>query len=334
MEDKIKISLPVAVAELLRKDCADFKILKHSGERNFNLFINTLIANYYEEFCALESELRADVVSALEGVSERYKGDVTARVLKLFAKKNAEQGSGKSVTLAFKPTKLSEYAVQYIENVALYNESLSSFYRRMLSSYSQKHKNQRERIIHRENYTALCKAIADRTAVSIALNGEGEIKKASVYAVAEGKDELFNYVLIYDGRKNTTCRLATVRSVFPLSERAEIPEKNVDLFEKQIKYGAQYPFYNTDGQPIKVRLTEKGKELFKKIYLYRPEPVEIDGDVYVFECSANQVIYYFQRFGENAVILSPGKLGVFMRNYYHYALKKYRAYYSDPSKEN
>ena len=326
MEEKIKISVPETVLEALRKDCADFKLLKANGERNFNLFINTLVANFYEEFCAAEMKLRERVEEAIAAVPERYKGEVAAKVLKLYAVGNRER-SGKSSVFAFKPTKLSEYAVEYIERVALKDESLSSFYRRMLTAYSEKHKNQRERIIHRENYEKLCEAMKNGVAVSMVIADEETSRRASVYAVAEGKDELFNYVLAYNGKNNTTCRLASVKSVFLLTERAEIPKSNAELFEKQIKYGAQYPFYNTDGKPIKVQLTEKGKALFRKIYLYRPEPVRIEGDVYTFECSANQLIYYFQRFGENAIIISPGKLGVFMRNYYYFALKKYREIY-------
>ena len=326
MEDKIKISIPETVLELLRKDCADFKLLKDNGDRNFNLFMNTLVANFYEEFCAAEMKLRERVEEAISAVPERYKGEVAANVLKLYTSGNAER-MGKSAVFAFKPTKISEYAVEYIETVALKDESLSSFYRRMLTAYSEKHKNQRERIIHRENYEKLREAMKNGVAVSMTISGGNTVRAASVYAVAEGKDELFNYVLAYNGKSNTTCRLASVKSVFLLTERAEIPEANAELFEKQIRYGAQYPFYNTDGKPIKVRLTDKGKSLFRKIYLYRPEPISIDGDVYTFECSANQLVYYFQRFGENAVIISPGKLGVFMRNYYYFALKKYREIY-------
>ena len=71
------------------------------------------------------------------------------------------------------------------------------------------------------------------------------------------------------------------------------------------------------------------QELFERIYLYRPIPTKIEGDIYTFACSANQVLYYFERFGENALILSPKKLGLFMRNYYYYALKKYRTIYGD-----
>ena len=75
------------------------------------------------------------------------------------------------------------------------------------------------------------------------------------------------------------------------------------------------------------RVNIVSRELFEKIYLYRPIPITIEGDVYTFDCSANQVLYYFERFGSEALILSPKKLGIFMRNYYYFALKKYRSIY-------
>lgn len=151
----------------------------------------------------------------------------------------------------------------------------------------------------------------------------------SVYSVSPAKDELFNYLLAFDGKRNRTVRLSSIRSVSLLSEKAEIPEENKKLFERQIACAAQYPMYNTDDEPIKVLLTEKGKTMFKKIYLYRPTPVSIEGDIYTFNCSANQLLYYFERFGDSALILSPKKLGIFMRNYYYFALKKYRTIYKN-----
>ena len=122
-------------------------------------------------------------------------------------------------------------------------------------------------------------------------------------------------------------RLASVKTVTLLSVSSNIPEENRILFQRQIACAAQYPIYNTDNEPIKVQLTEKGKKLFEKIYLYRPTPVSIEGDIYTFNCSANQLLYYFERFGESALILSPKKLGIFMRNYYYFALKKYKTIY-------
>ena len=61
MEEKIKISLPKTLLELLKKDCQDFKILKDDNKTNMNLFINTLIANFYEEFSAHEEQLHEDM---------------------------------------------------------------------------------------------------------------------------------------------------------------------------------------------------------------------------------------------------------------------------------
>lgn len=328
MEEKIKISLPKSIRELLNKDCEDFKILKKNGTPNMNAFINLLIVNFFEEFSASTESLHDGVREALFSVPEAYKQRAFDGIIKLLSGRTDYLGeNGRSVTLAFKPTKSSRREVSHIENLLLSSESQSSFYRRMLVSYSRKTKDERERIIHKENYELLRHAEKRGMKVCITLSNGEVMNGLSVYSVAPSKDELFNYVLAYSSKGNHTVRLASVDIVAVLSDRAHIPEKNRKLFDRQVVCGAQYPMYSTDDEPIRVRLTEKGKNLFKKIYLYRPTPVSIDGDVYTFDCSASQVLYYFERFGENALIISPKRIGIFMRNYYHYALKKYRTLY-------
>lgn len=329
MDEKIKISLPKSTLEVLKKDCIDFKITKANGQANMNAFVNTLIVNFYESFSANEEELHQELKTALSIVPDYYREKVFFNVVKVFAKKGDRTDDKKdTATLSFKPTKLSERALLYVEHVLLQNESLSSFYRRMFLSYTQKTKTEREKIIHKENFSLLQKAIKQGVRVCIQLQTGNLIKNVSVYSVSPAKDELFNYVLFYDNKHNVTVRLASVKSVSLLPAAALIPDENKALFERQIACAAQYPMYNTDDEPIKVQLTEKGKRLFEKIYLYRPTPVSIEGDIYTFDCSANQLLYYFERFGEHALILSPKKLGIFMRNYYHFALKKYKTLYN------
>lgn len=328
MEEKIKISLPKTLLELLKKDCEDFKILKDDNKTNMNLFINTLIANFYEEFSAHEEQLHEDIKDVLSNLPERYKDDLFHNIIKLFAKKSENEVNKKeTTTLSFKPTKLSMKAVIYIEQILLKSESLSSFYRRMFLSYASKTKNEREKIIYKEQYEYLTKAIKKNLQVCLTLNNSNIMTNMTVYAIHSAKDELFNYVLLYGNKQNFTIRLASIETVSLLTQKANIPNKNATLFDRQIECAVQYPMYNTDDEPIKVQLTEKGKYLFQKIYLYRPTPINIEGDIYTFNCSANQLLYYFERFGENALILSPKKLGIFMRNYYHYALKKYKSVY-------
>ena len=329
MDEKIKISLPKATLDLLKKDCEDFKIVKPNGTPNMNQFINTLLVNFYEEFTAGEEELHEGIKKALFSVPEVYKRSAFDELVKVIAKRQSHPTPVKeSATLSFKPTKESERAVCYIETVALKNEAISSFYRRLFIAYSQKTKNERERIIFKDTCELLEKAIKKGVLVCITLKSNDRIfEDMSVYSVSAAKDELFNYVLCYSRKNNHTLRLASIKEVYLLPHKSSIPPENSEMFKRQIECGAQYPFYPSDDTPIKVELTEKGKELFKKIYLYRPTPVSIDGNIYTFDCSANQLLYYFERFGENALILSPKKLGIFMRNYYHYALKKYRTIY-------
>lgn len=328
MSEKIKISLGKDTLEVLKKDCEDFRFAKKDGTPNLNAFINTLIVNYYETFTANEEHLNDEIRNALSILPDHYKNKVLQNVVGLFARQNYPvTDKHNSTTFSFKPTKASEKAVTFIGQSVSPCESLSSFYRRMFVAYTKITKNEREKILHKENYELLQKAIRKGVQTCIVLQSDDLLRNVSVYSVAPAKDELFNYVLLYNGKSNVTLRLASVRSVSLLSAKAEIPEKNQALFARQIACAAQYPMYSTDDEPIKVQLTERGKKMFRKVYLYRPTPVSIDGDVYTFDCSANQLLHYFERFGDSALILSPKRLGIFMRDYYHFALKKYRSVY-------
>lgn len=328
MDEKIKISASKSVYELLKKDCEDFKITKPDGSPNMNAFLNGIVSNYYEEFSGAEEKLRDEVRKAVEIVPDRYRESVFLNTLKILTKKQSDSDNKQSEVFAFKPTRNAEKAVIYIETLLLQNESLSSYYRRLFTAYSRKTKNEREKILFKENYTLLMKAVKKGVKVCISFANDNVIKGASVYTVCAAKEELFNYVLFYNGKQNVTARLASLKTVALLAEKSEIPEDNVALFKRQVECAPQYPMYNTDREPIKVQLTGKGKELFKKIYLYRPTPVGVEGDIYTFNCSANQLLYYFERFGDSAIILSPKKLGIFMRNYYYFAYKKYKTLYS------
>lgn len=327
MDEKIKISAPRALYDLLCKDCADFKVTKKDGSPNMNAFLNMVLVNFYEEFAGAEEKLRDEVRAALADVPDRYRETAFLNALKVFTKRQTDIDDGETKVFAFKPTKNSEKAVVYIENMLAPNESLSSCYRRLFSAYAQKRKNLRERIVFNENYRLLAEAAAKGVKVCLSLVTGGVSKDASVFAVSAAKEELFNYVLYFDGKQNVTVRLSSVRTVSLLAAKSEIPPQNAALFERQVESAPQYPMYSSDREPIKVRLTNKGKALFDKIYLYRPTPKSVDGDVYTFDCSANQALYYFERFGDSALILSPKKLGIFMRNYYFYAYKAYRDRY-------
>lgn len=330
MYEKIKVSVPARIYALLRKDAEDFRIVKPSGEANLNALINALMVNFHRDFAADEDELREKIKGALAELPPKQAQAALEQITQAIAgRERSLHEDGQSIPLSFKPTKATERVAVYIENVLLKNESLSSFYRRMFVAYAQKTKNEREKLIHREVYDRLIEALERGVQVCISLENGRIYNDLSLYSVSPARDELFNYALFYGGGKNITVRLAKIKTVSLLAEGSSIPPQSARLFARQVSCGAQYPVYSTDDKPIRVRLTEKGRALFNKIYLYRPTPVSVEGDVYTFDCSQSQALYYFERFGAEALILSPKKLGIFMRNYYYYALKKYRTLYSE-----
>ncbi len=329
MEEKIKISLSKNTLEILKKDCADFLILKENGKPNMNAFINTLIINFYESFSSSEKSLHEDLKEAMSIIPDYYKNKVFDNVIKVLTKKVDVDNKKNSTTLSFKPTKMSEKAIFHIQQVVLQSESISSFYRRMFNAYAIKTKNEREKIIHKENYELLQESLKLGVQVLVKLTSNKVVNNLNVYAICSAKDELFNYVLGYNVPNNSTVRLAKIKSVTLLSTPISIPEENVALLDRQIACAPQYPMFKSDKNLIKVELTDTGVKLFEKIYLYRPTPISIVGNVYTFDCSATQALYYFERFGNNALIISPRKLGIDMRNYHYFALKKYNSFYKE-----
>ena len=116
-----------------------------------------------------------------------------------------------TVSLSFKPTKISEKAILHIEQVLLQSESISSFYRRLFNAYARKTKNEREKIIHKEVYSILQKAIKLGVQVCAKLETGNIVNNLSVYDICSAKDELFNYVLGYSNPNNVTVRLAKIK---------------------------------------------------------------------------------------------------------------------------
>lgn len=326
MEEKIKISIPNSTNNILIKDAENFGFYKDETTINKNNFINTLITNYYEDFSNDEKELHNDLRKVLNDISAKYKEELFENIIKIFSKKNKKyEINNKTISLSFKPTKSSTKIINYINNILISNESISSYYRRLFISYSHKPVNERELIIFKENYQTLNNAIKNKLKVCIFLKNESIFKDISIYAVASSRDELYNYVLGTDiNEKLYTIRLAKITNITLTTKKSEIPNNIKAIFDRQIKYVVQYPINKEDSKQIIVTLTPTGKKIFKKTYLYRPIPTKIEDDDYYFECSYQQVLHYFKRFGKHAIIKSPSALSIEMRNYYFAACNAYK----------
>ncbi len=338
MEEKIKVYVPESINNILLKDMELFEFYKKDRTLNRNDFYNTLIVNYYESYQADISDIYEHIKAVLTDSSdlEDYENaDIADRILRYIeSKTNRLEGPKAEVTLSIKPTRASRKAISYIQDCLLRNSTLSAYFRNLFASYVLLPQDKRERIIFREKFEVIEEAIENDRKIYFTLSANETPHIVSPYSLASSKEELFNYLLAEYNEKPFSFRITRLKKVVMMAETSSISEENEKIFQKMEKYGPQFSYVrNIPDEEIRVRMSERGKEMYEKMYVHRPVIKRIEGDVYVFDCSITQAYQYFIRFGRNALVEAPVSLQEDIRHYYASSLRAYRRYQNE-DKEN
>ena len=329
MEEKIKIYVPESISSILLKDMELFEFYKKDHTLNRNDFYNTLVMNYYETYQADNSDIYEHikaVVAENSGREDYEDSDIADRILRYIeSRTNHLEGPKAEVTLSMKPTKSSRRAIGYIQDCLLRNSTLSSYFRNLFASYVLLPQDKRERIIFREKFEVIEEAIANDRKIYFTTSANEAPHIVSPYSLSSSKEELFNYLLAEYNGKAYSFRITRLKKVVMMAETSSISAENEKIFRKMEKYGPQFSYAgNTADEEIRVRMSDRGKEMYEKIYIHRPVLKRIEGDVYVFDCSQNQAYQYFIRFGRNAVVEAPKSLQDDIVRYYSSSLRAYR----------
>ena len=328
MEEKIKIYVTREVERILDKDAESFEFYKPSGKLNRNALLTRLIVNYSEEYHARKSEMIDYIAEKLaaEGFAATYNnraliGEITEHVQRTASPLTV----GKfDCPISLKPTRESAPVIAYIEGCLLGSVSLSEYFRNMFSAYATLSQDKRERIIFKEECEALERAIANKKQVFITLrNANRSTLTLSPYALCNTKEELHGYLVAASAKemRGTSLRLSRVVSVKELPADAVFTDGCVAVMEKMLRYGPQFMYGRADEEAV-IELTEKGKALFRKMYVHRPVPDRIEGDLYYFSCSHIQLRQYFVRFGEEAFVHKPMRLRADIFYFHKRAVKR------------
>lgn len=323
MEEKIKIHLTPYVYEILLKDCEAFEFFKSSGELNKNAFLSKLILNYYLSYQEKENTLISIIEKELITETNEYK-DITLRLVNKLNKLQTSLNKEKySSLISYKPTKETQMALSYIEKYLLNGSSLSEFFRNLFSSYSSLPQDQREKIIFKTQYETILKAIKeDKKIFFTTKQGRGSNHESSPYSITTSKEELHCYLLTKYNNKCKTYRLNRIEEVTIINEKRDLVEEDINSFNRIIQHGPQF-VYEEDESTIIIKLTEKGKLLFRSHYIHRPIVDFIDGDYYYFSCAYSHIKTYFRRFGKEAYIVSPSILQKDFIKFYRQASESY-----------
>lgn len=324
MEEKIKIHLTKEVYEILLKDCEAFEFFKVNGELNKNAFLSKLIINYYKTYQDKENNLINIISNELKEQVKDYK-DLTMKLVNKINKFSTSSNKEKfSSIISFKPTKETKMALSYIENYLLVGTGLSEFFRNMFSSYASLSQDQREKIIFKTQYETILKAIKeDKKIFFTTMHGNGSTHESSPFSISTSKEELHCYLLTKYKDNYKSYRLNRIIEVTIINQNRELSEEDTSNFLRIIEHGPQFSYEENESQII-IKLTSKGKTLFRSHYIHRPKVDYIDGDYYYFSCSYAHIKTYFRRFGKEAFVVSPSLLQKDFMKFYLQAHESYK----------
>lgn len=310
MEEKIKIYVPEEIKNILLKDMELFEFYKADMVLNKNSFLNLLIINYFETYHKNNSEFFDYIQNILEKeilCKSSVVEEIAHNILQYSQSKDLRlDKSKKDFSFSLKPTKKSSQIIGYIQDCLLQRTTMSKYFRNMFASYCMLPQDKREEIIFREKFETIRTAIEQKRKIYFNLKNKTLKYEVSPFIISNSKEELFNYLLACDKEKVYSFRISRIENIIVLNENGFFDDKDKEKFSKMIKYGPQFADFVDD--EICVRLTNYGKTMFEKMYVHRPIPVRVEEDRYYFDCSSNQVLQYFFRFGKHAYIESPKSL--------------------------
>ncbi len=326
MTEKYKIYLSEDTKSRLVNDAELFEFTRSDGTVNLNGFLKELIVNYFEQYRKDNDELLEGMLNELTSVKSMKTRDASVLAEKIIRTyiNNKETGSGKSAVITLTVSGESYSIIKIIENNLLKDNSMSGYIKDMFLSYLSIPRNKREEIIFRPTYEAINKAIAENrilTFTSTNSKNQGTVR-VEPYLIATSKEEQFSYLLCHtsDYYKDHTFRISRLRNVFVTSD---VFEKDEKISERLTKKGMRSPHSAAPDIHAVVKMTERGKQMYKMIVKNRPAVSTIEGDKYHFDWPEMQLEDYFRRFGKEAIVIRPKSLKTKLRKYYEEAVEAY-----------
>lgn len=180
----------------------------------------------------------------------------------------------------------------------------AEYFRNIFFYYAQQSKKSRELFIFKNITEKIMCGVENKKKIIVTF-ADGTKKIISPYYMSSSELELKNYLFSYDEEekkfKNFTLR--NIKAVYVTEKKVYEGEDNfvrevIENFDPFLSYSRR----------VKVKFTDEGLEILKKIKTYRPKLLKQEGNICVFQCSELQGKRYFSVFWNEAEILEPLEL--------------------------
>lgn len=336
--DKINIYVPNHIGTMIDNDAKMFEVFKRDGQTiNRNKFLSMLILGYYNSYIEECSNVHEAIVNILNdrNVDSSKQQEIADGILKNVVLPQVPSRKGKNpAKLSLKPTKETEgLLLELICNMSI-EDSVSQYLCRLLMSYCEKPLAEREKIIFKDNYDFLQSACEKNWPVAFTtIWNPGSIHEVIPYKLEYGREEMYNYLLCGEINSFTgeleakAFRLNRVTGLVYSRKTLQMTESVNRHLKMMMQYGPQFTI--NDDEETCIRLTDRGKKSFNRIYYGRPQFSRIEKAgtdyLYFFNCSKDQIYLYFRRFGQDeAEIVYPESLRKKMIAFHTGALSMYK----------
>jgi hypothetical protein len=336
MTDTIKVNVEQEIVDALRREIDLFELFKSASGHNENAFFNTLILNYYREYAAIEQEMaeKAQSILVRQYGKKKVPPVLVSRLARLALLNELTTEKYFNRYVFFKTTYETVFAVSYIEGNLLNGASLSSYFRNMFVHYLRLPYQERERIIYKEQVNAINKAIQEDKQIEVTTVKDSKFV-ISPFAVAGSRIEGVNYLLGVEDNDTSSNKLMRIKEIRILNQPRTISPEQKEALSRTVSNDPQYLISVDEVSDISLYFTPVAKRQYAAVALGRPEATQVDDNVYHFNCSFKQIIYYFSRFGSEVQVLTPTSLATQFGQFYRRAALRYEKEKNpSPSNEN
>lgn len=334
MGNQITLYLDPIAYEKIIKDQETFKLGRIKSE-----ILKKIIVNHYEKYSISIDTLKQKIEDTIfeecnicKFNNENFENIVwkLTKYLHENPVKNANKKNENKIKIHIRENK-KDSELGFIIDSCPKNSSLSEFLANIIYSYLEEPQYEREKILFSDTINAINVAIKNNQSIRIKTKPENKIQHINPKEICVSKEGLYNYLLyqIYNDESKSYCA-RTIHIYNILNVHSDLCPRTFEpcveeQFNKMKRNGVQF---SINGNTIyKIKLTEKGKQLFKTRYLERPEPLkdsDVNKGIYYFDCSEMQFSTYFAPFRENIIILEPKEMVDEILKEYNAAINLYK----------
>ena len=328
-EQKIRITLSNRAQQTM---CEDMEVF---GTSKAATFVNTVFNNYKTEakssisLYLQQREIELDRLftgTRLDAISKRMAIDL---LLSSEEKTIVDEISEYCMTKGkSKLYHINDSNVEYLLEDCDENQYYSRpglYIRSVIEEYCSLPFIKRERIYRKDIYETIERACEEKKILKIKANyyGKDQLFYVYPYKIVPDSFNTQSYLVCYSRKANEEEKNKTPTM---LTKTFYLNKQEISNINMQI---ANYSPAYLIGKPehIKVKLSKKGKQSYHSRLYSRPEKIESlsTDDIYVFDCTQQQIFNYFFSFGSDAEIISPLHLRNRFLNAHEKALKQYNA---------